>query len=112
MSDRSEHEPQCDLCGACCKTFPVLVSIRDAEREPRILDEARCLEPWQQREEWNYQLHPLPFLNGCCFLGGDDRCTVYSTRPSVCRRFQAGSEECHEARARLGLAPLAVRGES
>jgi len=97
----------CDMCGACCRTFPVLVSIGDAKREPRIRDEGMQLREWERRDEWEYRLHPLPFRRGCAFLAQDNSCSVYETRPSVCRRFEAGSPECHEARERVGLAPLA-----
>jgi len=96
----------CDRCGACCKTFPVLVSIGDARREPRITCETLELPEWQRTEEWRYRLHPLPFLQGCCFLQEDNLCAVYDTRPDPCRRFQAGSPECAEARSRVGLSPL------
>lgn len=97
----------CDCCGACCKTFPVLVSIGDAHREPRVRAEGRHVPDWQRTEEWTYQLHPLPFLSSCCFLRSDNHCDVYETRPDVCRRFTAGSAECTEARERVGLQPLA-----
>lgn len=103
MTSGASH---CDCCGACCRTFPILVSIGDAQREPRILQEAPRLEPWNRTSEWEFKLHPLPFSRGCLYLGEDDRCTVYETRPSVCRMFQAGSAECAEARARVGLPPL------
>lgn len=101
-----EGNLSCDCCGACCRTFPILVSIGDARREPRIVEEAMELPEWQQNEEWNFKLHPLPFLSGCPFLQPDNRCGVYETRPSPCRRFSAGSSECVEARRRVGLAPL------
>jgi Fe-S-cluster containining protein len=100
---------ECDCCGACCQTFPVLVSIGDARREPRILQEGRRLPEWQHSDEWEFQLHPLPFLEACPFLREDRRCAVYSTRPDPCRRFAAGSPECEEARARRGLRPLTMR---
>jgi len=97
---------ECDKCGACCQTFPVLVSLSDAMREPRIKQCAIELPEHLKQPSWDFKLHPLPFHRGCCFLGGDDLCTVYETRPDVCRTFEAGTEECAEARARLGLPPL------
>jgi len=96
----------CDRCGACCCTFPVLASTDDAVREPRIAACARKLEPWLERPGWRWQLHPLPFQEGCTFLGDDSLCRIYETRPDVCRRFEAGSPECAEARRRRGLPPL------
>ena len=100
------QEIPCDRCGACCQTFPVLVSIGDAERQPRIREEALQVKPWQRTDEWEFQLHPLPFQRGCIFLGEDNLCSTYESRPAVCRRFAAGSPECLEARSRIGLQPL------
>lgn len=102
----TKHPYECDLCGACCKTFPVFVSSEDAQREPRIAQEGCEIVPWHRNPSWAYQLHPLPFHAGCCFLGVDNCCTIYETRPDVCRRFSAGTEQCQEARARVGLPPL------
>ena len=42
----------------------------------------------------------------CPFLGGDNRCTIYPTRPNVCVAMQAGDEQCQAARAEMGLPPL------
>jgi Fe-S-cluster containining protein len=99
-------EFECDSCGACCRTFPIFAGAADAEREPRLRAEARQLPPWLATAEWTYQLFPLPFQQACCFLGADNRCTIYCTRPEVCRTFAAGSPQCQEARARQGLGPL------
>ena len=97
---------ECDGCGACCKTWRVLVSAADAEREPRIASESRKLAEHEADDLWQYQLFPLPFHEGCCFLGDDNRCGIYETRPRVCRGFEAGSERCQEARREQGLGVL------
>jgi Fe-S-cluster containining protein len=97
---------ECDSCGACCSTFVVLVSERDAEREPRIKSESMEVEPWLQSDESRFRLHPLPFHEGCCFLGVDKLCAIYQSRPAVCRKFTAGSPQCQEARAVKGLQRL------
>lgn len=97
---------ECDGCGACCKTFPIYVAETDARREPRIRDEGRKLPLWLATPDWTYQLFPLPFHETCCFLDGDNRCTIYPTRPELCRGFEAGSEQCQEARRRCGLTTL------
>jgi len=61
---------------------------------------------WLATPERQYQLFPLPFHETCCFLDGDNRCTIYATRPELCRHFEAGSEQCQEARRARGLTPL------
>ena len=102
-------EFECDLCGACCRTFPIFASQQDAERQPRLAVEGRRLSPWLETPNWRYQLYPLPFHQTCCFLGEDKRCDIYATRPEVCREFAAGSTQCQEARVRIGLPLLQAR---
>ena len=106
-SENSGGAFDCDSCGACCKTWRILVADEDAAREPRIAHEARRLPDNQRTEHWAYQLFPLPFHETCVFLDPANRCTIYDTRPRVCRAFEAGSQRCQEARAEQGLGPLA-----
>lgn len=68
--------------------------------------EGKELATHLQTPDWKLQLYPLPFHDACCFLETNNRCTIYETRPDVCRRFEAGSEQCQEARRRLGLKAL------
>lgn len=105
MKDSGEQY-LCDACGACCRTFPIRVSKEDGEREPLIAAHALVVPPWERSDEHYYQLHPLAFCSGCLFLGEDNLCSVYETRPQVCRRFAAGSAQCQEARVRRGLTRL------
>ncbi|MBO0698714.1 MAG: YkgJ family cysteine cluster protein [Zavarzinella sp.] len=100
-----DHE--CDGCGACCGTFPVFASAADGDREVRIASEARKLPEHLATPGHRFQLFPLPFHETCCFLDEAARCTIYATRPDVCRAFPAGGDQCQEARARIGLPPLA-----
>lgn len=93
----------CENCGACCRCFPIFASESDATREPSIRQQGRKLEEHLATEDKAYQLHPLPFLTSCAFLKEDQLCRIYATRPSVCRRFEAGSAQCQEARARVGV---------
>ena len=86
--------------------YLIFASITDAEREPRITSEAQKLAPWLETPRWAYRLHPLPFHESCCFLDHDARCTIYETRPEVCREFAAGDQPCQQARAMRNLPPL------
>lgn len=97
---------ECDCCGACCKTFPIFASQKDAAQEPRIEAETQKLPAHLATNDWAYQMHPLPFHEACCFLGEENLCQIYKTRPVNCQTFAAGSEQCQEARARHGIEPL------
>ncbi|MFQ3592843.1 MAG: YkgJ family cysteine cluster protein [Gemmataceae bacterium] len=97
---------ECDECGMCCKSFPIFASQADAQREPRVASEGRRLPMQMVDDRWTYRLYPLPFLDSCPFAGTDRRCTIYATRPTVCREMPAGGLQCQDARRRHGLPPL------
>ncbi|QEH35910.1 Flagellin N-methylase [Aquisphaera giovannonii] len=106
MPNPSPADYECDGCGACCGAYLIFASVDDARREPRIEAETQRLAGWLETPKWAYRLHPLPFHESCCFLDADRRCSIYETRPTVCREFAAGDEPCQKARAMRGLPPL------
>lgn len=91
----------CNICGACCRMYPLFASKADAAREPRIRLEAVELPESVQSEFRAYELHRLPLIESCIFIGDDNRCTIYATRPDICRGFVPSVEACDRARARL-----------
>lgn len=101
-------EYDCCKCGACCLAgFDVLLGEEDVDRfeaAPGLLR----LTVLHQRPGW-----PMRFMakgeDGarCAALEGElgeVRCTIYDDRPGLCREFEAGSDDCVEARQRFGLA--------
>lgn len=96
-------EYDCTQCGACCRSFPIFASEADAVREPMIRQEARRLPEHLETTDKAYQLFPLPFHTRCPYLKDDELCRIYQSRPSVCRQFESGSEQCIEARRRQGI---------
>lgn len=99
---------ECDRCGACCRgTLLVEAYYLDALREPRILDAdvtGRKVTIDDLTDDDRCVL--LAAGRPCRFLGDDGRCTIYPTRPNTCVGFEAGDEQCQEARSRLNLPPL------
>lgn len=103
---------ECDKCGACCKgSLIVEVEDLDVIREPRLIDaDAHHADtPVDQmvremREEWKGVI--IACGKPCSFLGQDNQCTIYPTRPNCCVALQAGDEQCQDARAAAGLQPL------
>ena len=93
----------CENCGACCRCFPIFTNEAGAVREPAIRRETRKVEPHLASDRKAYLMYPLPFLQQCAFLKEDQLCRIYATRPAVCRRFEAGSDQRKEARIRLGI---------
>ncbi len=108
MSDErvNSAEFDCRRCGACCLTFDVLLTPGEADE---FADRAalRSLTVL-----YNGPFFPPPrFMRReadgkCAALAGglgDCACTIYEDRPNLCRVFEAGSDDCIEARARLGI---------
>ena len=76
----NELSPPCEQCQAyCCKQrghdFAVLLEESEVERF-----DLACLV---KDQGWC-----LPYVDGkCAYLGDDDRCTIYESRPKRCREF-------------------------
>jgi Fe-S-cluster containining protein len=112
-SESSSPHYECDMCGACCKGSLIVEGDElDLLREPRIIES----DPYWRGRNANEVLHELRTDVGkaiilacsrsCAFLGADNRCAIYPTRPNVCVAMQAGDEQCQAARAAHGLTPL------
>lgn len=103
---------ECDKCGACCKgSLIVEADDLDVLREPRLIDvdrhhRGKSVEQMVHEIQTDMKAVILACGSACPFLGGDNACTIYPTRPNVCVGMQAGDEQCQEARAAEGLDPL------
>ncbi len=104
---------ECDNCGACCKHLLVEVYDLDLLREPKLAtadigDWARGMAQAQLMAELDDGKCLLIAAPGqtCQFLGDDNKCTIYPTRPNVCVAMEAGDEQCQESRRKDGLPPL------
>ncbi len=84
--------------------MPVDVFEVDLLREPRIGEQAQPLRDPGLDGEVGY-LNCLE-SGACPLLNGENCCGIYPTRPSVCVLFEAGSDECQEARRVFGIPAL------
>jgi Fe-S-cluster containining protein len=101
-------EYECDCCGACCRgTLIVEAYYLDALREPRII-EADVTGRKVTLDDLDDEFRCVLLAAGlpCRFLGNDGRCVIYPTRPNTCVGFEAGDEQCQEARSQVGLPRL------
>lgn len=96
----------CDGCGECCRTYLVVASESDAELEPKIKALGERLEDPEGTPAKRYRLIPRGETGSCVFLERDNRCSIYDTRPRLCRQFPAGSEMCEDVRRFAGLPTL------
>jgi Fe-S-cluster containining protein len=103
---------ECDKCGACCKgSLIVEADELDVLREPRLVDVnphyvGKSVQEVVHELQEEMKIVLLVCGSRCPFLGTDNACTIYPTRPNDCVAMQAGDEQCQHARASVGLPPL------
>jgi Fe-S-cluster containining protein len=88
-------------CGNCCEQLILEASHRDAEREPRI--KAKC-QPFRDFEDVvGYYLNDPANEHACHFFNREARlCTIYETRPLMCRLFNCDEPHNDDMDAALG----------
>jgi hypothetical protein len=101
----------CQACGACCASFRV-------DFHPAELAGGTYAWGAGVRREMVLPVTPaIVRMAGtdaaaprCVALAGevgrDVECSIYDSRPSPCREFEAGHEACARARRRHGLPPV------
>jgi len=102
-------EQTCQRCGKCCKSNTIELTQADLDREPRLLTVSHPVKPSEQEKYNPYGIYcrlvRLPENNGTCPLYKDGiGCSIYDTRPSVCRDYIPSHYNC--LMARLGSAGL------
>ncbi|MEM1318882.1 MAG: YkgJ family cysteine cluster protein [Bacteroidota bacterium] len=86
LHDEVFEELDCLDCANCCKTTSPIFLPKDIERLARHFRQ-RPAEFIEQHlyldKEGDYVLHQAP----CPFLGPDNYCSVYESRPRACREY-------------------------
>jgi Fe-S-cluster containining protein len=83
---------KCNKCGYCCQTLILEASYEDGKREPRIFTEGMMLNLDDPLEERLWSLNGTQEFP-CIYLDlKTNRCTIYKTRPQMCRDFEAGND--------------------
>ncbi len=92
----------CKDCAACCKNYSPRFTGPDIRRVSKYLGmkEGEFKETYLRvDEDGDYVTHTKP----CPFLGDDNLCTVYDSRPSDCNRFPYTDEDVLLKRPTLTL---------
>jgi Fe-S-cluster containining protein len=97
----------CLSCGACCASFRVDFAADECEAQGGSVPEGLVVDVTSSTCRMRGTDHAQPrcaALTGR--IGEQVACGIYEWRPSPCRELEAGSDACHRARTRHGLAPL------
>jgi Fe-S-cluster containining protein len=103
---KSEDELDCLACGACCHGDDGWVHV-DRHDDARISASPALASIVVMIRIGGAVRRSLRMVDGHCAALATTKtgvaCTVYEARPGACRDVDAGSDECHAARRRLGL---------
>ena len=80
------EKTDCLSCANCCKTTSPIFYQKDIERLAKYfrITPSRFIEKYLHIDEDNdYVLNSSP----CTFLGADNYCSVYDSRPTACREY-------------------------
>ena len=107
MSNERPAVYECDGCGACCGAYTDLrVAPRTPAASPGSPARLRSSPPGSRPRGGPIASIPCPSTSRAASSTHDTRCTIYETRPEVCREFAAGDQPCQHARAMRDLPPL------
>jgi Fe-S-cluster containining protein len=100
--------PDCMTCGACCATM-VCVGVRPGEN----VAPEHCWDIVKEMDDGEIVVDRYLRRDGetliCSALDVGEAavaCTIYETRPQMCRDFEAGSDRCHALRRATGVEPF------
>lgn len=123
-SRRDEYAAKCRTCGACCSYFSVRPHGIPVKRGRLAVNTALTFRravkiayhwpdvnsgivkvvleacAWMRRRKRNGWWQCVAFRG---HVGQTNHCSIYQTRPAVCRNFDPGSEKCVAARTWAGL---------
>lgn len=98
----------CLDCGACCQTFRVSFYWAESDAHPEGTVPAGLTTPVSPYHVCMKGTETKP-VRCVALTGGEGQpflCSIYALRSSTCRNLELGSEQCHKARANLGLPAL------
>jgi uncharacterized protein len=92
LHEEAFEKINCLDCAACCKNYSPRFKTPDIKRISRYvgLKESVFIETYLRvDEDGDYVTKSSP----CPFLGGDNKCSIYDSRPSDCARFPYTDED-------------------
>ena len=100
--------PDCMTCGACCALMPCVGVPPTMDLDPElywdIVKETESgdivVDRYVRRDGETFACAALEINES------QVSCSIYDSRPPMCRNFEAGSDRCHALRRAVGLEPF------
>ena len=105
-------EHTCQRCGKCCSAYIITLTQEDLDREPKLLTVSSPITPSEQeirdRDKTYCRTTNTTEFNRRCPLYKDGvGCSIYDTRPNVCRNYRPSFYAC--LHGRLGSVGFSVK---
>ena len=93
---RQKKQIECVKCGSCCKCFRIVLSLADVNKEPRLQKVMIPIYKILGKTRRYMAEKKLPFAlpKPCPFLLSNNECSIYETRPQMCRDYPQGDSKC------------------
>ena len=109
ITPTDEPIPDCITCGACCGSL-ICVGVNPGNP----ISSKDCWEITKEGENGEFTVDLYIKRNEESFscsnlegkIGEKVGCSIYETRPPMCRVFEAGSDRCHAIRRAYGIEPF------
>ena len=103
----TQHPLNCINCGACCRSMGLSISKEDIAREPRLLKfvtltsevNPEAIKTWDETDKYCLLIgskFKIQAYKACPFLK-NNKCSIYETRPEVCRSHPVNLFECKKS---------------
>ncbi len=97
----------CGTCGACCACFRVDFAVYEMDDMGGRVPAGLAVEVNGSTMRMRGTDHvPIRCAALTGQVGKHVACGIYEWRPSPCREFEEGSDDCSRARRKHGMAPL------
>ena len=105
-------EQTCQRCGKCCSAYIVLLTQEDLDREPKLFTVSSNIKLSGQEirnpdGKYCRETNTTEGNRTCPLYKEDVGCTIYDTRPDVCRNYRASFYNC--LHGRLGSTGFSVK---
>ena len=74
---------KCVSCGLCCKDIKFTIKINNSHRDLYLSELYSSIDG-----EYIYTLKTKDGTNECEYLTKDNTCSIYTSRPNICREFK------------------------
>ena len=100
--------PDCMTCGACCAVMPCVGVPPTVKLDPELYwDITKETDTGEIVVDRYVRRDGETFACSALEIGETNvSCTIYESRPQMCRDFEAGSDRCHALRRAVGLEPF------